>query len=97
MIAVISLMGYRLLAHASPVEDDGARSRERFAGYPVMMPAQEQLRGVIPAGCGRHDDDHGRFGRAAAGAVGHPERLPVHGRPGICLVSHGRGLRGDVL
>src|ERR1039457_1381572 len=67
MIAVISLMGYRLLRHGPPVEDGGARHRERLAGYPVMMPAQEQLRSVIPPGCLRHDHDHGGLGRAAAG------------------------------
>ena len=49
MIAVINLMGCRLLAHGSPVEDHGARCREHLAGYPVMMPAQEQFRDVIPA------------------------------------------------
>jgi hypothetical protein len=76
-------MGYRLLVPGRSVEDDGTRRRERLIGYPVMMPAQQQLRSVIPAWRRRHDHDHGGPGRTAAGMVGHPERVPVHDRPGV--------------
>ena len=68
--------------HATLVEDDRARSRQRPPGHLEMVTAQQQVRRVVPARCRRHDRDNGGPGLAAAGALGIPQRAPVNGGPG---------------
>jgi len=63
--------------HPVGVQHRRARRCERTAGSAVMVAAQQQLGGVRPVRRRRHDHDHGRACRAAAGTVSEADRPPV--------------------
>jgi len=76
--------GWRHDRPASGVVDHRACRRQGQTGRPVMMSAQQQVSGVVPARCRRHDRDYDWLGRTAASAAGLPQYPPVSGGHGGC-------------